>query len=106
MRILALLLAGALLSAPLPALADRDHDDARRAVEEGQVLPLRRILDTVEARYDGRVLEVELENKHDRWVYEVKLLASDGRILVVKLDAATAEVLAEKGARPDRRGRN
>lgn len=106
MRILALLLAGAMLSAPLAALADRDHDHARRAVEDGTVLPLRRILDAVEAQFDGRVLEVELEREHDRWVYEVKLLASGGRIVELKLDAATAEVLGAKGAGLGRRGRH
>ncbi|PWC54164.1 PepSY domain-containing protein [Azospirillum sp. TSO22-1] len=107
MRILALLvLAGAVLTAPVPVLADRDHDHARRAVEEGKVLPLRRILDTVEAQFGGSVLEVELDRDDGQWLYEVKLLAPDGRIIEVELNAATAEVLKAKGAGLGRRGRH
>ena len=99
MRILAfLVLAGMVLAAPAPLLAGRDHDNARRAVEEGKVLPLRRILDSVESQFGGSVLEVELDKDDGRWLYEVKLLTSDGRIIEVKLDAATAEVLNAKGA--------
>ncbi len=38
-----------------------DHDRARQALEAGEVLPLRTILDRVEREYPGQVLEVELE---------------------------------------------
>jgi uncharacterized membrane protein YkoI len=38
-----------------------DHDRARQAVEAGEVLPLRTILERVERDYPGQVVEVELE---------------------------------------------
>jgi uncharacterized membrane protein YkoI len=38
-----------------------DHDRARQALEAGEVLPLRTILERVEREYPGQVLEVELE---------------------------------------------
>lgn len=77
-----------------PALADRDdHDRARRALEAGEVLPLSEILAAVEAVRPGRVIEVELERDDGRWVYELELVAPDGRILEIEIDAATADIL-------------
>lgn len=102
----ALVVAGALLGGPAPVLAGRDHDDARRALEDRKILPLRTILDAVEGQFDGRVLEVGLDHDDGRWLYEVKLLAPDGRIVEVKLDAASAEVVSARGAGLGRRGRH
>lgn len=77
-----------------PALADRDdHDRARRALEAGEVLPLSEILSAVEAAQPGRVIEVELERDDGRWIYELELVAPDGRILEIEIDAATADIL-------------
>lgn len=77
-----------------PALADRDdHDRARRALEAGEVLPLSEILAAVEAVRPGRVIEVELERDDGRWIYELELVAPDGRILEIEIDAATADIL-------------
>lgn len=99
-RLLPLLAAALLGIAALsvaPARADDDdHERARRAVEAGQILPLRDVLARLERTYPGRVLEVELERDDGLWLYEVKLLQADGRLLKLKLDAKTAAVLKEK----------
>lgn len=77
-----------------PALADRDdHDRARRALEAGEVLPLSEILAAVEAAQPGRVIEVELERDDGRWIYELELVAPDGRLVEIEIDAATADIL-------------
>lgn len=91
----ALLGIAALSVAPVRA-DDDDHERARRAVEAGQILPLRDVLARLERTYPGRVLEVELERDDGLWIYEVKLLQADGRLLKLKLDAKTAAVLKEK----------
>ncbi|RMF20112.1 MAG: peptidase, partial [Gammaproteobacteria bacterium] len=41
----------------------------------------------------GRVLEVELEEKHARLQYEIKLLTPDHRFLEIKVDARTGELI-------------
>ena len=41
----------------------------------------------------GQVLEVELEQERERWIYEIKLLTPAGQLTKVMLDARTAEVL-------------
>ncbi len=96
-RILAFLLCLALAA---PALAgEREHDRVRRAVEAGQVLPLKTILDRAEKEQPGQLLEAELEHEHGRLVYELKLLTPEGRVVELLFDAATGEPLAEKGRR-------
>jgi hypothetical protein len=75
----------------------RDHERARAAVQAGQVLPLATLLLQVQRSHPGQVLEVELERDDGRWVYELKLLHSGGRLLKLELDAATGQVLRARG---------
>lgn len=89
-RILCLLAA---LIASGPALAREDHDSARRAVEEGRILPLSRILERVEAEHRGQMVGAELEDEHGRMYYEIKLLNDDGRLTKLFYDAQTGEPL-------------
>ncbi len=73
-----------------------DHELARQALESGQILPLREVLDRLERSHPGKVLEVELEHDEGLWIYEIKLLQADGSLLKIKLNAKTAEVLKVK----------
>ncbi|HET7792368.1 MAG TPA: PepSY domain-containing protein [Rhizobacter sp.] len=91
-----LLLAAALALGLAPAFAGNDQDRARAAVEAGQVLPLKTVLERLERSHPGQVLEVELEQEDGRWVYEIKLLQPGGRLIKLELDAATGEVLRSK----------
>ncbi|OYW19489.1 MAG: hypothetical protein B7Z54_03745 [Sphingobacteriales bacterium 12-47-4] len=47
---------------------------ARQALERGQVLPLRTVLEKVEREYQGQVLKVEFEHDDGRFIYEIRLL--------------------------------
>lgn len=102
----AVLFAGCLMA---PARADdhRDHERARRAMTTGQVLPLNAVLERLEREHPGQVLEVELEQDEGQWIYEVKLLQSDGQLVKIKLDAKTAALLSSRtrsgDPHPDRR---
>lgn len=73
-----------------------DHERARQAVEAGEVLPLRTILDRVERDYPGQVMEVELEREKGEWVYEVKLLRKGGALIKLKILARDGAILGFK----------
>ena len=73
-----------------------DHDLARQALQQGQVLPLRTVLDKLEREYPGQVLKVEFERDDGRYVYEIRLLQNDGRIAKLKIDAVDGRVLSIK----------
>lgn len=95
------------MAAALPAAAgDDDHDRARQAVIEGEVLPLDDVLARLARTHPGQVLETELERDDGRWIYEIKLLQPDGQLLRLDLDARTGAVLRQKHKRaaPDGSG--
>ena len=79
-----------------PAVWASDQDRARAALQAGQVLPLKTVLERLEGTHPGQVLEVELEQDGGRWIYEVKLLEPGGRLAKLKLDARTAELLPSR----------
>jgi len=82
------------------AWADRDHEQARAAVQSGQILPLKTLLSKVEDQYPGVFLEAELENDNGVWVYEIKILQAGGQRLKLKVNAATGDVLKHPRRKP------
>lgn len=89
-----------LLTTPLiifdPILADEEHMEARRLKEAGSILPLEQILKSVRKFQGGRILEVELEREHGRYIYEVELLEENGRVQKMEIDAVSGELLKTK----------
>jgi hypothetical protein len=79
---------------------DHGHERARQALEAGEVLPLRSILERVERDYPGQVVDVELEREHkdqqERWVYEVKVLRTGGALIKLKVDARDGTIIGRK----------
>ena len=82
----------------------RDHDRARRALEAGEILPLKTVLETLARETPGQVMEVELERKGERWVYEIKLLRAGGSLVKLRVDARDGTIIPrrEHGATTDR----
>lgn len=91
------LIAAVLAGWALVAFAgEGDHDRARQALEAGEVLPLRTILERVERDYPGPVIEVELERQHGLWVYEIRKLLAGGSLVKLKVDARDGRVLRSR----------
>jgi uncharacterized membrane protein YkoI len=90
----------------MPGHADdlSDHDRARQALEAGEILPLKTVLEKVGRDTPGQVMEVELERNHERWVYEIKLLRPGGSLVKLWVDASDGTILDRRGrgARPER----
>ncbi len=99
-RCAGVLLACSFLAAPVWASDRDDHERAMQAVQSGQVLPLTTVLERLGREHPGQVLEVELERDYGQWIYEIKLLSTDGQLLKLKLDAGTAAVLGMKVRTP------
>ncbi len=91
-------LALALLAGCSLALArDLDQDEALHLRQEGVILPLEQLLQSALGRYPGaRLLEAELEEDDDIYVYEVELLTSEGVVREIKLDAARGTLLKDE----------
>ncbi len=102
MRIInkALLIPAMLLLATGAVWASKDHDEARRLKEAGAILPLEQVLAKArEAHSGGRVIEAELEHKRGRYIYEIKLVDEQDRVLKLKYDARSGELIKRERER-------
>ncbi|HMO46255.1 MAG TPA: PepSY domain-containing protein [Rubrivivax sp.] len=96
-RLVPPLLIACALAAAGPLQADqRDHDAARQALEQGKVLPLRTVLEKVERDYQGQAIKIEFERDDGRFIYEIRLLQNDGRVVKLEVDAVDGKVLSAK----------
>jgi len=92
---LALALAG--LAGMAPGYGrETDHDQAREALQSGQVLPLQTVLAMVGREHPGQVVKVEFEQEAGVYLYEIKVLRASGDIVKLKVDARDGRVLAVK----------
>ncbi len=72
----------------------KGHEAARAALARHEVLPLTRILAIAAERAPGEVIEVELEEAGPgRLKYDLKILAKNGRVRELELDAKTGATL-------------
>ena len=76
---------------------DLDQDEALHLRQQGVILPLEQLLQQAMGRYPGaKLLEAELEEKHDVYIYEVELLTVEGVARELHLKADTGELVKDK----------
>ena len=85
---------GALALAMLGVTANAgdDHDKVRSALLAGDIQPLSSVLSVVAQTYPGRVIEVELEDEHDQWLYELKVLSPEGFLIKLEVNAVDLSI--------------
>ena len=66
---------------------------AGRLSAKGEILSLEKISQKAKSYKPGEILEVELEKKHGRYVYEIDLLDAGSQVWELKLDAKTGQLL-------------
>jgi uncharacterized membrane protein YkoI len=76
---------------------DLDQNEALRLRQQGVILPLEQLLQQAMDRYPGaKLLEAELEEKHDVYIYEVELLTPEGVVRELGIEATTGRLLKDK----------
>ncbi|WP_407157589.1 PepSY domain-containing protein [Bradyrhizobium sp. STM 3557] len=90
--ICALIAALALVTAGAAPSFARDHDDARRAVEAGEIRPLVEILNAARGRLPGDIVGVKLERESGRWMYELRVVDGKGRLFEIHVNAGNGDV--------------
>lgn len=78
------------------AYSSGEYDEARSLQQRGAILPLQQILERARRYHEGRVLETELEQRGERYIYEIELVDDQGQVWELKFDAASGELLKEK----------
>lgn len=76
--------------------ADDDYIEARRLQNAGEILSLDIILKNIRQIFPGKILEVELEIEDGLIVYEVEILAKDGVVREIYINAKTGKLLSVK----------
>ncbi|MDY6890598.1 MAG: PepSY domain-containing protein [Pseudomonadota bacterium] len=100
-RLLAIVLPGMValtlvLSPTVLAGRDFDQDEARRLMLSGQIRPLSELILQHPGRLGGHLLDVELEERNGRFVYEIEVLDQDGVVREFDLDASSGAVIKEE----------
>jgi len=72
-----------------------DHDRARAAMERGEIKPLVDILALTRDRLHGQLIEIELEQIGERWVYEFEMIQPNGEVIEYYVDGGTGEFVDE-----------
>lgn len=80
--------------------ADSDHQIEQSVMDSKNIVSLDLVLAKARNQFTGRVLKVELEDEDDApsgFVYELKILKSDGSVVEVEYDAQSLKVLKVEG---------
>jgi hypothetical protein len=65
----------------------KTQDDARDALRKGEVIPLSLAITKLHDSYDGRIIDVRLTEKGTRLDYRFKVVAKDGKVVSVTMNA-------------------
>ena len=77
-------------------LSAKDHDNALDLVKSGEVMPLATIIIKLQKLEQGQIIEVELEKKKKRLIYEIELVNEHGIVKEYIFDAKNGELIKEK----------
>jgi uncharacterized membrane protein YkoI len=69
------------------------HDQARRAVKRGDALTLPQVIEHLRQVAPGQIVAVEYEYEFGSWVYEFKIIDTQGKLQKVHLDAGSGELI-------------
>lgn len=84
-------------SPPVPERSRRNRDryhQMRKAVKNGEILPLSRALQDIKHRFSGRIIKIEAEFEDQHWSYEYKIITLSGHVIEVTQDATSGEILS------------
>ena len=74
-------------------VADLSGTEIRQLREAGNIMPLETIIQRVQAEYPGRIIEIELEEENNNYIYELELVDDDSMVWAIEVDAATGRIL-------------
>lgn len=74
----------------------KDHELARQALINGDVLSLQQVLDKVSKTQQGTPIKIDFDHAGGDYFYKIKLLRKDGGMAKLKVDATNGEILKIK----------
>jgi Peptidase propeptide and YPEB domain len=74
-----------------------DYKRARDAYRSGQAASLKKIIARVRRDYPGDVVSVSLRGKGEKLIYRIKIIDSNNRVITLRVDARTGNVIRRDG---------
>lgn len=96
-----ILMSGLWLASGSALSADSDQEQARRLQQAGKILPLGKILERARTVHPGRIIEVELEQKGGRYIYEIESVDREGHVREMQFDARSGALLTSENKKDD-----
>lgn len=72
---------------------NRDQDTALEASKKGEIIAYKRVRQTVRDLKLGKLVGQRLRRTNQGWIYELRLRQAAGRVVFVRMNAKTGEVL-------------
>lgn len=83
-----------------PGKARYLHNKARKALKSGRIVSLSVIRGRIRKNFPGKIVDVQLmvpRKNNMPYIYIVKLLRKDGRLLLVRVNAANGRIISVRG---------
>ncbi len=84
------------ISGHLQASDDLSPDQIRSMVKNGEILSLDSILSQYSEKKYGKLLDLEVKREHQKLIYELEFLRSDGRVIELEIDARNGQLLEQE----------
>lgn len=85
----------------LPEIGDSQPgpawDQAQNQNNSGPAVSLKEVRRIVRRQYGGQILDTDLFQTEGGWVYRVRVLMNDGRVVDVGVDGQTGQIIGEQG---------
>jgi uncharacterized membrane protein YkoI len=99
---------GAMLLLNGPAWSDQkgkgQKDEAKETVEMAATakVTIDQAIKTASEKVAGKVVEAELEKKHDKLVWEVEIVTAENKVMEVHIDAESGAVIEVEEEKPEK----
>jgi uncharacterized membrane protein YkoI len=93
MFILAMLLAAGTLAVIGEAYADEKGKNGKAEMAAAAKVTIEQAIKTVSGKVAGKIIEAELERKHDKLLWEVEVVTAERKVMEVHIDADTGAVI-------------
>ncbi|MDC8449007.1 MAG: PepSY domain-containing protein [Nitrospira sp.] len=99
---LALLLAAGTLAVAGAAYADEKEKKGKAEMAAAAKVTIDEAVKTASEKVSGKVIEAELEHKHNKLVWEVEVVTAENKVMEVHIDAESGAVIdvEEEKAKP------
>lgn len=99
---LALSVAAGTLAFTGPVSADETEKNGKAEMAAAAKVTIEQAIKTVSAKVAGKVIEAELEKKHNKLVWEVEVITPENKTMEVHIDADTGAMIhvEEQGFKP------